>query len=147
MVLTIDASQVAALAAKLEGAKPKLEAALLDGVTAGGQYVEGVAKGTAPVKTGHLRRSIVSQASAVAGGAQALIRPTTPYAEWVEKGRGPVVARGRALRFTINGKVLYRKRVGPAPGRRYMKRAYESSRGPVVRIIEARVTRAIEGIV
>ena len=147
MQLTIDVSKLLALSTKLEAAKPKIPAALVTGVTKGGLYVEGVAKGNAPVKTGHLRRSIVSQASAMAGGAQARIGPSTPYARWVEEGRGPVVAHGKALRFSIGGQTLYRKRVGPAKGRWYMKRAFESSRGPVVRIVSAEIVQAIEGIV
>lgn len=41
-----------------------------------------------------------------------------PYAKWVLEGRGSVVARkAKALRFEINGKVVFRKRVGPARAR------------------------------
>lgn len=145
-LMTIDASQLVAFAGKAEAAAPQVQTALVTGVTKGGLYVEGQAKGFAPVKTGHLRRSIVSQASAIGGGAQARVGPSTPYAEIVEKGRGPVVAHGKALRFTINGQVLYRKRVGPAKGRWYMKRAFEASRGPVVRIVEAAITTALKGV-
>lgn len=39
-----------------------------------------------------------------------------PYARYALEGRGPVVAkRAKALRFVIDGKVMFRKRVGPAP--------------------------------
>lgn len=42
-----------------------------------------------------------------------------PYAKWAIGGRGPVVAkRAKALRFyDRSGKVIFRKRVGPAPAR------------------------------
>jgi hypothetical protein len=60
------------------------------------------AKGRVGVKTGTLRSNV-------------------PYAKVHNDGRGPVVARGRALRFTIGGQVLFRKRVGPARGRKYME--------------------------
>ena len=40
------------------------------------------------------------------------------YFKWAVGGRGPVVARpGKMLRFVIDGKVFFRKRVGPAPAR------------------------------
>lgn len=146
-LLVIDASEMVALGDRLIAAGPKIGMVLLGGVTKGGLYVEGVAKGIAPVVTGHYRRSIVSQASAIAGGAQALIRPTVPYAKWVEGGRGAIVARGRALRFMIGGTVFYRKRVGPAKGRYVMKRAFEASKGPVIRIIDADMSKALEGLV
>lgn len=41
---------------------------------------------------------------------------TIPYARWALEGRGPVYAKNkRFLRFEINGKVIFAKRVGPAP--------------------------------
>lgn len=43
---------------------------------------------------------------------------TVSYAKWAIEGRGAVVAKpGKFLRFVIDGKVFYRKRVGPAPPR------------------------------
>jgi hypothetical protein len=40
------------------------------------------------------------------------------YFRWAVGGRGPVVAKpGKMLRFEIDGKVFYRKKVGPAPAR------------------------------
>src|SRR5690349_9662660 len=37
-----------------------------------------------------------------------------PHLRYVILGRGPIVAKGRALRFVIDGRVFFRKRVGPA---------------------------------
>lgn len=38
------------------------------------------------------------------------------YFQYVIEGRGPVEARkAKALRFEVDGKVIFRKRVGPAP--------------------------------
>lgn len=45
--------------------------------------------------------------------SQYRIRNQAPQLQYVIKGRGPIVARGRALRFTIGGRVFFRKRVGP----------------------------------
>lgn len=45
--------------------------------------------------------------------SQYRIRNHAPQLDYVIKGRGPIVARGRALRFMIGGRVFFRKRVGP----------------------------------
>ena len=46
-----------------------------------------------PVRTGHLRRSIAMSPATFAGGAATGSWGTaTPYARWIEEGRGPVVA-------------------------------------------------------
>ncbi len=93
------------------------------GVERAAQAGEGQAKRLAPVKTGNLRRSITHTKASFAGGSvSASYGTNVPYARWVEEGRGPVVARNaRVLRFTIGGKVFFRKRVGPARGKRFMK--------------------------
>jgi hypothetical protein len=79
----------------------------------------------APVKTGFLRGTIIRQPAAFAGGTVTGSYGTnTTYARIVEEGRGPVVAKpGKYLRFEIGGKVFFRKRVGPAKGKFYMKRS------------------------
>jgi hypothetical protein len=81
-----------------------------------------VAKGRVGVKTGTLRRSLTHEPARRAGGSViGAFGSNVPYAKWHNDGRGPVVARGKALRFTIGGQVFFRKRVGPAKGRRYME--------------------------
>jgi hypothetical protein len=80
------------------------------------------AKGRVGVKTGTLRRSLTHEPARRAGGTVVgAFGSNVPYAKVHNDGRGPVVARGRALRFTIGGAVLFRKRVGPARGRKYME--------------------------
>jgi hypothetical protein len=50
-----------------------------------------------------------------ATGGEVHITNETPYLRYVLNGRGPVVARpGKMLRFVIDGRVFFRKRVGPA---------------------------------
>ena len=47
-----------------------------------------------------------------------------PYAKWVIDGRGEVVAKNaQALRFCIDGKVVYRKRVGPSEANDFFLKA------------------------
>lgn len=47
-----------------------------------------------------------------------------PYAKWVIDGRGEVKAKqARALRFCVDGKVIYRTRVGPSEANDFFLKA------------------------
>lgn len=131
MSFQFDTSELDALASRMAGADRIVQQHLVRGVSDAGKIVEGHAKGIAPVKTGNYRRNITSQASAVAGGATAIVRAGAPYSIWVERGRGPVVARGRALRFEVGGRVVYTKRVGPAAGHYVFRRTLAATRARV----------------
>lgn len=124
-VIRIESPELAEFAHRYANAKTIIEEEMTGGVTRVAQAGEHKAKSLTPYKTGHLRRSITHTPAVFAGGtAMAMYGTNVPYARWVEEGRGPVVAkRARALRFTINGRVLFRKRVGPAKGKFYMKRS------------------------
>jgi hypothetical protein len=75
------------------------------------------------VRTGTGRRSLAHEPARRAGRAVVgAFGTNVPYMRIHNDGRGPVVARGRALRFTIGGVVFFRKRVGPAKGRRFMEK-------------------------
>lgn len=105
---------------------------------------EGFTKAETPVKTGHLRRSIAHKPATFAGGvATGSWGTATPYGRYVEEGRGPVVARGRALRFEIGGRVLYRKRVGPAQGRWMFRKATARIRPMIPREMNAVLRRIV----
>lgn len=67
------------------------------------------------------------------------------YAQAVEFGRGPVVAkRARFLRFQLrSGEVLFRKRVGPAKAQRFLGRAFESNRSLIDRNVDAAAARIV----
>ena len=97
---------------------------------------EALTKAETPVRTGHLRRSIAHKPAVFAGGAVTGSWGTaTPYAPYVEEGRGPVVAGpGKVLRFVPKGsdRAIYRKRVGPAAGH-WMFRKAERRLRPYVR--------------
>jgi hypothetical protein len=81
-----------------------------------------VAKRHVGVRSGNLRRSLTHEPARRAGGSvRGAFGTNVPYARVHNDGRGPVVARGKALRFTIGGVVFYRKRVGPARGRKFME--------------------------
>lgn len=51
-----------------------------------------------------------------------------PYAHYVEYGRGPVEAKNaKALRFRINGELVFAKRVGPADPKPFMQQARDAA--------------------
>jgi hypothetical protein len=134
--IEVDISDLIVLDRRLSGAGPVIQRHLVSGVDKAGKLIEGGAKGIVPVRTGHLRRNITSSARATSGGAQAIVAASTPYARFVEEGRGPVVASpGKVLRFTIGSQVIYRKRVGPARGRWYMRTAFQRNQAGAVRLV------------
>ncbi len=66
----------------------------------------------APERTGRLKRSIRLQPAPV--GGTAVIGPTVPYAVFVEYGTRPheiLPVRAQALRFEVEGRVVYAKSV------------------------------------
>lgn len=90
-----------------------------------------------------------------AGGSQIVTEvrfsATSPtgfdYAGVHHDGRGPVVARGKALRFTVGGQVLYRKRVGPAKGTKYLDKGVQQSLPAIAaeaRRLEQRIAMLVE---
>ncbi|MRG98214.1 HK97 gp10 family phage protein [Polyangium spumosum] len=79
------------------------------------------AKRLVPKKSGALQKSIDVERA----GPKVSLVAGAEYAHWVEHGRGPVVAKGKALRFVVNGETIFRKRVGPAAARPFMAPAGE----------------------
>jgi len=75
-------------------------------------------------KPGRLRGAYQVSETSSGLSARYQITNTTPYIKWVIGGRGPVEAKGKALRFVIDGKVFFRKRVGPAAPNPFDDRAY-----------------------
>lgn len=66
-------------------------------------------------RPGRLRGGYVTTRKVTPTRAESTITNTMPYQGYVLEGRGPVVASpGKMLRFVINGRVFFRKRVGPA---------------------------------
>lgn len=95
-----------------------VEAAFREVIGQLGTSYLGKLKHETPLGKGEFSPNLVKQyqveQSYSATQASYTITNTTPYLKWVLNGRGPIVAKGRALRFVINGKVFFRKRVGPA---------------------------------
>ena len=143
-MLTIDTKEVDALARQLAGSEHIIREEMTSGMRRVALTVEAGAKRFAPVKTGHLRRSITNNVVAFGGTIVAKIGTNVPYAIFVEVGRGPIVARpGHWLRFTIGSQVIYAKRVGPAKAQHFMKRAITANRAAIVREFSTNVPQRI----
>jgi hypothetical protein len=97
--------------------------------------VEAEAKRQSPVRTGNLRRTITSRVEQ--GGDRGIVGTNARYARAVHDGRGPVVAKGKALRFKVGKQTVYRKRVGPAKGNPFMERAMRAARPQLERELKA----------
>lgn len=142
--ITVDASQVMAFGIRMRAGEQVVRSEVgraMDRLVIQG---EGFAKQGVRVKTGHARRSIAHEPTRWGGGtARAAWGANFPYAEWEENGRGPVVARGKALRFEIAGRVIYRKRVGPAKGSRFMRKSLDRVRPLVGKEIDAAGNRIV----
>ena len=72
---------------------------------------------------GGLKASIQAQVDSGAGHIY-VDQAIAPYAKWVIDGRGPVKAKkGKALRFCIDGQVVYRRSVGSAEANDFFLKA------------------------
>jgi hypothetical protein len=130
--LDFDASDFARFGSRMNGAERVVGNALTRGVDRITIQGEAFAKEGVGVRTGHLRRSIAHTPATFGGGtARGSYGTSTTYARIHEEGRGPIVARGKALRFTVGGRTIYRKRVGPAAGRWYMRKS-RARLGPIM---------------
>jgi Bacteriophage HK97-gp10, putative tail-component len=146
MDVEIDTAPIEAFAKRLQGAEPLVRQELGLAMQRSVLALENRAKGLAPVKTGTLRRSITSEVRSAGGSITGIVGTNVPYARYVEEGRGPVVARGRALRFTVGGQTLFRKRVGPAKANPFFKTAVAQSAAAIARefgLVIPRVARRL----
>lgn len=98
----------------------------------------------APVDSGRLRRGIQTTL-ATGGGFVLTATSTAPHSRYVIEGRGPIVARGRALRFKPKGSgtFIFRKSVGPAAANPFMERAFKQFEPVFRREIETARSRIV----
>lgn len=109
------------------------------------------AKSTTLFKNGNPAR-LRSEIRFVTNGAfSRVIESPTPYAKYVEFGNnqnGPIIRpkNKKALRFVINGQVLFRKFVKAHPPLPYMKTAYNTMMRFIPSLMERQIARLIDGI-
>jgi len=148
MSVVVDAREVFELARRFDEAGEIVTEELTTSMKKLGLTTELYAKQTVGVKTGTLRRAITSQ---VKGSGTSIVAEIgtqgVPYARIHHDGRGPVVARGRALHFFIGGVEFFRKSVGPAKGNPFLTNALDRVRPQIAPEIGAAATRAVSRIV
>lgn len=105
--------------------------------------IEREAKQRSPVDSGTLRASIGHVVEEMASGyIRAVVGTNVDYAPEIEFGRGPITADGQALRFTIDGEVIFRKSVGPAPAQPFLSPALHAVEGKINGRLKEAVNRA-----
>lgn len=106
-----------ALARLLRSDTGPVAKAVIEGAT----RVQDAARDQVGKDTRDLERSIVKRPFTRGGDFGVEVGSAQRYALIHHEGRGPVVAKNKkALRFVINGVVIFRKRVGPAAANRYL---------------------------
>ena len=136
MDLDIDVSEIVALAKRSEAAPAHITRELSAAGRASGLAVERMAKSLIPVKTGNAKAlTRMEPVEASASGVTVRIVSTAqsadgyPYPLVLEEGRrgfGPVTKK--VLHFTVGGKEVFTKRVGPVEGRPFMQPALDRSK-------------------
>jgi len=76
------------------------------------------------------------------GPFQRTITTSDPGATFVENGRGPAVAHGKAMHFVVNGTDVFRRSVGPAPARHFMAAAGAELEAHAGELLEQVIRRA-----
>lgn len=104
--LSAEAARLARAAAQLKLGDAEVMAALAKTAE---RIVTPLLKAETPVKSGRLRKSTASTVTMVAGGAEIVWKSDAPYTRFVIEGTKPhtITANGSALRFEVNGQVVY----------------------------------------
>lgn len=75
-------------------------------------------------------------------GDEQMVDNSKEYAQYIENGRGPVRAiNAKALRFVINGEVIFRKSVGPMKAQPFMKASIRASQSKFSGIFEKHINQ------
>ena len=145
---TVDASEVMALANRIEGAPRIIKTELTEGMRQSTQLVTQKARQLAPKgATKELSTRIDPQVRVMGLGVEGIVTARAPHAEAIEKGRrafGPV--NKKALRFEIGGKVVFAKWVRAAPAQPFMAPALQQSELEIRATFRRAANRAIEQI-
>lgn len=132
---TVDTSQLRELALKYQDNGPALkmlQKEMSQGFLDAGNAVKDEGNALIKNKSGALAQSAKVDVSVAGRFIYAVIRWTAKHADWVNNGRGPIVAKNaKALRFEIDGEIIFRKSVGPAPAQHFAERGLENAKGKI----------------
>lgn len=131
------------VAARLGGAGAVVRDEATIAVHRTGQQGVARAKSLARVQSGTMRRSITMTAGVMtASYGPHATRNGFPYPVAVERGRrGFSARRAKVLRFVVGGRTLFRRRVGPARARPFMRPSADLVRQVLPREMRAAVAR------
>lgn len=144
----IDVSQINRLGDRLAGVAPTI---IRDEYTTGMNRstlrVQKAATDRIKHKSGKLGRSWTRQVRVSANTLLGIVTNTAKHARWVEYGRGPVVARrAKVLRFEIDGQVLFRKSVGPAPAQYFLRNGLSDAEPAIAGEFRASAARIVQRV-
>lgn len=150
MELSVDVSEIIALAKRSEAAPQHITRELSAAGRASGLAVERLAKSLIPVKTGNAKAlTRMEPVQASANGVTVLVVSTAqsgtgfPYPIALEYGRKGFSATNRkVLHFVTGGKEVFTRRVGPAAARPFMQPALDRS----IAFIEKQFSDAYERV-
>lgn len=95
-----------------------------------------------PRKSGKLMDTLSTKTGMSGSGVQGEVKTNRPYAQWVNDGRGPVVAKpGGVLVFEVGGKTVFARKVRAFAGYRFMERGLAASSPAVERRFEEAMSR------
>lgn len=147
--VSIDTSRIRALARRYQDADRVVMNELTTATARSANHARDAANRLIRSKTGQLASSAEVRTMVFARRVEGIVRWTARHARWVAYGRGPVVAkRAKALRFEIDGVILFRKRVGPAPAQHFHTRGLSQAMPAIeaeFRAAAARIVRWARG--
>jgi hypothetical protein len=151
-VFNIDVSGVRELAHDFGGAEAQ-RIVMDELVTAGqrsGKHARDRANALLKNQSGKLGKSARISTRSSANAVNTVVEWTAVHAQWVDRGRGPVVAkRAKFLHFYIDGQEFFRKRVGPAKAQHFTDRGLAAAETLIVaehqRAVD-RVAARLEGM-
>ena len=137
--LTIDISEVTALASNLRKGPQIVQSKLMVAGRQAGMIFIAAAHQTTPVDIGNLRAGIGPPEISGGSGVTVKISTHSTYAIWVHNGRGAIQARGKALAFTPkgSGQMIFRKSVGPQAANPFMDKALAASQNNILKAFES----------
>lgn len=136
------AAQIAAQLNKIINTRTLTEA-----MTRSVLIVEGNTKREAPVKSGNLRRTITSRVED--GGRRGVVGTNAPYARPVHDGSRPHIIQAKRAKALYWKGAKHPVRVVHHPGNKpnpFMRRAADTSRGPVERELSAWGAKVLGGV-
>lgn len=146
MSFSIDASEIYEWAEGMGKVPGLMKTEIPKTMSAVAQHSANTAAAAAPVDWGILKAGIVALPGKwIGSGAESAFVSTAPYSHFVEHGRAAIpYKKGRVLRFqTKDGRVLYRRSVGPSKPQPFMAKGTYWARKNMARMVSEKVRKVL----